>query len=291
MTTGNGKASVCYVHELTEAGYNWHRSYLKLVVHSLTTEGSPVRGDEIPIKYPTGGLVEARNAAVDKFLATDNEWLFWVDTDMGYDGDVVDRLVAAADPVKRPVMGALCFTRREVGEDGLEGRLVVPHPTIYQWTQTPQGAVGFVTFDNYPKGTVIRCGATGSACMVIHRSVFEAIAEKSGPNWYGLIACQDKSIGEAYSEDISFCLRCRSTPWGDVPLEHPEGGIPIHVDSSIQTNHLKEIWWSEQMFDVFRAAAGKTDPLSWVGDELAEIHVPGSEEFDEISAAFDKKVS
>ena len=46
------------------------------------------------------GIVDGRNALA-KFMcdeATDVDWLFMVDSDMGFAGDTVERLIAAADP-------------------------------------------------------------------------------------------------------------------------------------------------------------------------------------------------
>lgn len=248
-----GKVTVAYVHEPTTVGYNWHRSYLKLVMHEMGRDDPSIEG-ELPVKYPTGGLVEARNTAVERFLESDDDWLFWIDTDMGFDGDIVERLLAVADPVDRPVIGALCFTRREVDNDGQSGKLIVPHPTIYLWAETP-GGNGFVPFDDYPRnGELVKCSATGSAAVLIHRSVFDRI----GGNWYGLVASPIEGV--PFSEDMSFCVRC---------AQHD---IPIYVHTGVKTNHLKEVWLSEEFFDVYGAAR----PLvPWVAADMVTVGVDG----------------
>src|SRR5215469_17573601 len=52
-----------------------------------------------------------RNKLCDRFLRDYSApWLFMADTDMVLQGSAVDELIAAADPVTRPVVGALCHS-------------------------------------------------------------------------------------------------------------------------------------------------------------------------------------
>lgn len=214
---------------------SWTFSMFDLFHHIIGHDDCPARGGAVPVRYGTGGLVQARNEAVELFLKTDSEWLFWIDTDMGFEPDSIDRLLTSANPDTRPVMGGLCFVRREIGRDGMNGYLTVPRPTIYLWSQTPSGTTGFVPMDNYQRGEIVECSATGSAFLLIHRSVFEKI----GGNWYGLIANPD---GGAFSEDLSFCLRL---------AQH---GIPVHVDTNVKTTHYKVSWMGEAEYGTYLAA-------------------------------------
>lgn len=198
------------------------------MAHVISNDDSAGRGGFLPIRYGTGGLVEARNTAVEQFLRSDCEWLFWIDTDMGFTGDTLDRLIAAADPVERPIVGALCFVNSEVRRDGLGGYITAAMPTTYQWAKNPDGSVGFVPRTDFTPGDVIKVDATGSACVVIHRSVFERFPDG---NWYGLIASPQ---GRPFGEDMSFCVRCA------------QAEIPIHVATDVVTTHLKPIWLTDR---------------------------------------------
>src|SRR5690606_39990369 len=42
----------------------------------------------------------------------------------------------------------------------------------------------------YPVNTVVRCAGTGSAFILIHRSVFERIEADQGPVWYDRVFVQ-----------------------------------------------------------------------------------------------------
>src|SRR5258707_2607111 len=52
----------------------------------------------------------ARNKICADFLTRPAPWLLMVDTDMVFAADALDRLIDAADPAKRPLLGALCWT-------------------------------------------------------------------------------------------------------------------------------------------------------------------------------------
>lgn len=225
-----GDALTCWVHNGEQVSYSFFHSMQEMTAHVVTHDESRGRGGFLPIRYGTGGLVEARNTAVAQFLRSDCEWLFWIDTDMGFDGNTLDRLIDAADPVDRPVVGALCFVNSELRRDGMGGYVTAAAPTTYAWARNPDGAMGFVPRCDFTPGEVLKVDATGSACIVIHRSVFERIAT----NWYGLIASPD---GRPFGEDFSFCLRC---------VEH---GIPIHVATGVVTTHLKPIWLTDRHMD------------------------------------------
>lgn len=229
----DGKVLIAYVHDGEYAAMSWHESMMELAFYFVQSDHF---GAKLPIRYGTGGLVAARNRAVDVLLSQDEQdWLFWIDTDMGFKADIIDRLMEAADPVERPVVGALCFINHEVVDDGMHGKTTVPKPTIFQWARNPDGRTGFVPDMGYERDALVRCDATGAAAVVIHRSVFEKIRDANGGNYYGHVAVPDTD--EVFSEDMSFCVRCA------------EVGVPIHVHTGVKTSHCKLRWLSEVEFD------------------------------------------
>jgi len=225
--------TVAYVNHNDQA-YSWHHSMMELVGYDLVNRGRVMQGGYISYRYGTDGLVDARNKAVLQFLTErDAEWLFWVDTDMGFSPDIVDRLVEAADPVTRPVVGALCFTQRETGPDGLGGWRTTAVPTIFDWVH--QGdQQGFSVRWDYPADTVTRCSGTGSAAVLVHRSVYVRIFERYGKCWYD--RAFNPSIQQETSEDLSFCMRALAL------------GIPVHVHTGVKTSHQKTVWLSEHEY-------------------------------------------
>lgn len=223
--------AVAYVHP-NEVAHSWHSCYVNLLGHDLTAHQRVLRGGFVATRCGTGGIVEARNKAVEQFLSDDAaDWLWWIDTDMGFAPDTVDRLMAAADPDERPIVGALCFSQREVEADGMGGYRCQPCPTLYQWAQVGDDRQGFTAWLDYPADTLTQVAATGSACILIHRTVLEKLAAEHGPNWYSRLL--NPSTGQLLSEDLSFCARSGAA------------GLPVFVDTSVKTSHLKPIWLAE----------------------------------------------
>jgi hypothetical protein len=87
-------------------------------------------------------LATGRNEITQAFLdRTDAEWLFMIDTDMGFAPDTVARLIAVADPTERPVVGGLCFTyKRATGRGELGTYRFQMQPTMYRFVQYPNYA-------------------------------------------------------------------------------------------------------------------------------------------------------
>lgn len=231
--------TVGYVHE-NEVAHSWHKSYMNLILHDLTTSQHIAKGGYIAMRCGTDGLPASRNATVLQFLDTDVDWLFWIDTDMGFAPRIVDQLLDAADPVERPIMGALCFAQREMAPDSVGGYQCKAAPTIYDLARGVDKAgtakFGLVARQMYDLDTVTKCDATGSAAVLIHRSVFERIREKYGPTWYNRAPDGDpdpNGVVVMMGEDLSFCMRAGT-------LE-----IPVHVHAGVKTTHLKNVWLCE----------------------------------------------
>lgn len=236
---------VAYVHS-KHVTYSWHHSMVELIGWDMTNHGRIIRGGYIAMHCGTDGLVEARNKAVLEFLADGRaEWLWWVDTDMGFAPDTVDRLLAAADPQERPIVGGLCFSQREETADGAGGWRCQATPTLFDWTQIDEQQ-GFAVRWDYPQDTVTQCAGTGSACLLIHRSVFERIAEKFGPVWYD--RAPNPTTGQLFSEDLSLCLRAGAL------------GIPVYVHTGVKTTHMKNVWLAEEDYLAQRGKAREAEP-------------------------------
>jgi GT2 family glycosyltransferase len=225
--------TVAYVHS-TDVAHSWYRSMTDLLMCDIGTHQRILRGGYIAVRYSTGGIIQARNDAARMFLESrESEWLFWSDTDMGFAPDTVERLLASADAKERPIVGGLCFGSKELNADGVNGYWTAPVPTIYDWVTTPEGVSGFMPRHGYESDTLTQCSGTGSACIIVHRSVYD----KLGPNPYTPL--RNPSTGELLGEDLSFCARA---------AEHD---IPIYVDASVKTSHLKPIWMAEEQFKMW----------------------------------------
>jgi GT2 family glycosyltransferase len=186
------------------------------------------------------GIVTGRNQLAKVLLDdSQSEWLFMVDSDMGFGMDTVERLIASADPVDRPVMGGLAFAHKTDGHGSFRGLRFRCSPTIYDYVDT-EDAVGFRIRMEYEREQVVACSGTGGACILIHRSVLQAIRERYGDVWFDQVT---HPSGTVFSEDLSFCVRVAGV------------GKPIHVDTSVKTCHDKGgVFYDEEFFDRQEAA-------------------------------------
>lgn len=188
-------------------------------------------------------ITNARNEIVASWLRnSDADWLFFFDTDMiadGVDGrtgsDLIERLVRAAHPVDRPIVGALCFSWQ---------RGNVAAPTMY--VIRADNKVGRML--DYPRDQLVEVDATGTGCVLVHRSVFEKVlASGKGPAaypWFQETALGDLPLGE----DVTFMLRARAC------------GFPVFVDTSIKVGHEKKIIVDENVFAAQQACQQVPSP-------------------------------
>lgn len=235
--------------------HSWHRSLMELVGYDLANEGRILTGGFIAMRYGTDGLVTARNKAVQTFLDEGKaDWLWWIDTDMGFQPDTIDRLIEAADPVERPIVGALCFSQREDAEDGMGGYRCTATPTVFDWAKVDD-QYGWQVRWNVPTNTLTRVGGTGAACILIHRSVFEKIEAEHGKVWYDRIP--NTSTGQLIGEDLSFCLRAGALQ------------IPMFVHTGVPTTHFKHLWLGEQDYWQQVALRSAQEVLSGQPEQVA----------------------
>jgi hypothetical protein len=229
---------------------SYTESLMRLFGYDASTSGTLIRGGG-PMMLPASPLrlVDMRNMAA-RFLLDESEadWLLFIDSDMGFDEDALEKLLEAADPATRPVIGALCFGLRKEETDNRGGWRTVPFPTIYDWRHTP-GAPrpGFVLRYDYTPNAVTQVSATGAAFLLIHRTALEKMRAELGDTWFDRAKMHPDE--DMMGEDISFCARLGRL------------GIPLFVHTGVQTTHLKPVWVDEDYYQGMRylAAASRAE--------------------------------
>jgi hypothetical protein len=207
-------------------------SWAEMMLRDQATSQRMIRmnGQYVRKVAGTMGLAAARSEIAAYFLDhSDGEWLFMVDTDMGFAPDTVDRLVESAMTNSVPVLGALCFGQRidpDVRQGELHAARLRIQPTIYAYLERPNGERGFQSVTKYRRDAFQHVAGTGAACILIHREALEAV----GANPFMPIT--DPQAGgngtpRTFSEDLSFCIRVQAA------------GLEMGVDTSIKTTHYK----------------------------------------------------
>jgi GT2 family glycosyltransferase len=181
----------------------------------------------------SGLLSKQRNRLVKQFLETKSDWLLMMDSDEQLSVEAFDKLIEAAHDTERPVVAGLVFASFETGYPYPQ-----PVPTIFE--DAPEG---FLPLNKYDKDSVFQVDAAGTGCLLIHRSVFEAIQADADPHqgkdwcwfWDGPIN------GEWIGEDLQFCRRVRSL------------GFPIYVHTGAILPHSKSYWLDDRQHDIWNA--------------------------------------
>lgn len=244
---GGEKVCIAYPH-LDNFGANFVDSVLRMAAydkqhgnHLLHNSGLLNNGAIASVWGRATELATARNVATAAFLSSESDWLLWIDTDMGFEPDALEKLLAVANPDTAPIVGALCFIETDYSHDLRGGLRSALAPTLYDWVwiepkHGQPGAYKMISRTEWPPDQVTRVGATGCGMLLTHRSVYEKISawlqdEKQGapPNiWFERIPGPD---GERCGEDVSFCLRAHQV------------GLPILVHTGVTTTHQKTIWY------------------------------------------------
>lgn len=198
---------------------------------------------------PAGGLIalssgprigEIRNRIVDEFASKyteESEWLLMIDSDMTFPATLVEQFMAVASPEETPILGGLCFTGGASHE---------PQPTVYRQILVEGQLSSVQVVYDYPRDALVKVGATGGACLMIHRKALAAMKEHFGRidgrdnpyPWFadGIVGPR----GEAWGEDVVFCLRANAI------------GIPVHVLTSVKLGHVKPMVIDEVFYDNHR---------------------------------------
>jgi glycosyltransferase involved in cell wall biosynthesis len=164
-------------------------------------------------------LASARNMVVQQFLEADvADWLLFIDSDMVFERDSLERLFAHADPETCPIIGGLCF-----GLDYDEG----PFPVVYKLVETPDGPMTHRPNKLDQDTGLMPVDGTGTAFLMIHKSVLTAMRDRGFSEAYPWF--QETALGRyPVGEDITFCLRARTM------------GYPIVIDLDLRIGHKKD---------------------------------------------------
>jgi len=247
-------------------GGSWSSAFgLSWTAAMLRDQASPVPriiredGQYMRIVSGTMGVAAARSKIVSQFLATRAEWLFMVDTDMGFEDDTIERLIQASEANSCPVVGALCFAQKadpRVPETSLHAQRFTIVPTLYRYVDLGTER-GFLSITDYAPNQFQFVDATGAAAILMHRDALRAV----GPEPFRPMVVRGANpdgTDREFSEDLSFCARLANA------------GVAMGVDTSVKTTHHKGgIFLDETTYQVQRMVRTR-NPLGVTQAQMAD---------------------
>lgn len=173
-------------------------------------------------------ITNARNEIVRNFLAMGDpasDWLLFMDDDQEYPALTLERLLEAADPEKRPIVGLPVWRFDSSAADDVR----VTH-NVFNITEDSF----FVAREEpLPENTLVQVAAIGTGCLLIHRSALERIRDFGEANGFGRnhVWFQQRvhPADFAEGEDLHFCRLAGAA------------GIPVFCLTSYTLEHTKEI--------------------------------------------------
>lgn len=161
---------------------------------------------------------DARNEFVSRAILGGYDRVLWIDSDMVYSPDLMEKLSADMDE-GREYVAALAFKR------------VIPTaPVVYKRigeSKTP-GIYEAQIMKDYPKDTIFECAGTGFGCVMTSVGLLKRAWDKYGPPFF---------FHANLGEDLSFCYRVGQM------------GIPMYCDSRIKVGHLGTVVFDEKVYE------------------------------------------
>ncbi len=160
---------------------------------------------------------DARNGLVEGFLASDTEWLFWMDSDMTFPKDTLVELFNVAEQKNAKMVTGIYYQRKGLNFPVLWSRGVPTETGVLSGMETKKAEynkyVGSFTFPHPDKQEPFKVHAAGFGCVLVHRSVFEVLDRP----WF-------KFLPGTCSEDFYFFVNAQEAGFELWAAPRPELG-------------------------------------------------------------------
>ena len=222
---------------------------MKIFIAIPTMESVPVqflgsmlqlqRKYDVKFGIETGSLVyNARNNLARQAVAAEADWVLWLDSDMVFNPDLLDRMLDVCEKNDISFLTALCFRRKPPYTPCLFERL--------DQRKDGKGA-SYTALLSVPEG-LFQIEGCGFAGVLMSTDVLISVAAKFNGQMF------DPMYG--FGEDVAFCWRARQC------------GYEIWCDSSIEMGHVGSCVVTRGYFeaynggvtDVSESETGEEDP-------------------------------
>lgn len=170
--------------------------------------------------YIKGSCIhDARNKFAADAINGGFDRLVMLDSDMTFDGDLLERLNTDLDTGIDYVSG-ICFQRHYPTK-----------PCVYtnvSWEMSENGIISTAEpYLDYPKDQLFECGGTGCAAVMIRTSLLKQVWDEFDLPFHPF---------PRMGEDLSFCWRAKQL------------GAKLYCDSRIKVGHCGEFCYKEDLY-------------------------------------------
>ena len=196
------------------------------------------RSGDTMVGFEVGSLVyNARNNLARQAIKAEADWVLWLDSDMVFSPDLLQRMMKVCTENDIDFLTALCFRRKPPYTPCLFDKL--------ERLPDDKGA-SYTALMSVPDGR-FKVGGCGFAGVLMSTDVLMSVASKFNGRMFDPLP--------GFGEDVSFCWRARQC------------GYEIWCDSSIEMGHVGNCVVTRGYFEAFNNGGEEDAGKSETGNE------------------------
>lgn len=192
------------------------------------------RAGDTKIGFEVGSLVyNARNNLARQALKEEADWVLWLDSDMVFAPDTLQRMLKVCTENDIDFLTALCFRRKP------------PYtPCLFDRLDKVEKGASYTSLLSVPEG-LFKVGGCGFAGVLMSTDVLISVGARFNGRLFDPM--------DGFGEDVSFCWRARQC------------GYDIWCDSSIEFGHVGSCVVTRGYFEAFNGGGNVSE--SKTGEE------------------------
>ena len=180
------------------------------------------RAGDTMIGFEVGSLVyNARNNLARQAIKAEADWVLWLDSDMVFNPDFLQRMLKVCTENDIDFLTALCFRRKP------------PYtPCLFERLDKVDKGASYTALLSVPEGR-FQVGGCGLAGVLMSTDVLISVSARFNGRMFDPM--------EGFGEDVAFCWRARQC------------GYDIWCDSDIEMGHVGQFISTRAVFESYQA--------------------------------------
>lgn len=178
------------------------------------------RAGDTMIGFEVGSLVyNARNNLARQAIKAEADWILWLDSDMVFGPDLLQRMLKVCTEKDIDFLTALCFRRKP------------PYtPCLFDRLEKVEKGASYTAIMSVPDGR-FQVGGCGFAGVLMSTDILLSVASNFNGRMFDPI--------DGFGEDLAFCWRARQC------------GYEIWCDSDIEMGHVGQCVVTRSFFEAY----------------------------------------